>query len=98
DERRRALGDAQLEARQLADAQRQIAGELNKLPGDPASTGSPGSPRIPGNPANSDTLRRLAGDEERLADRAARVQDTLKQQGAGDVSREVDQPRLPDRM
>jgi hypothetical protein len=101
DERRRALGDAQLEARQVADAQRQIASELNKLPGDPSSAGTPGTPGTPGtrgNPGDNDTLRRLAGEEERLADRAARVQDNLKQQGAGDVSREFEQQRLPDRM
>ena len=35
DDRRRALGEMQLEARQLADAQRQIASELGKTaPGD----------------------------------------------------------------
>ena len=33
DERRRALGEMQLEARQLADGQRQIASELSKSAG-----------------------------------------------------------------
>ena len=73
DERRRALGDMQLEARQLADAERQIASEL-------AKTGQ-------GETAK-DAVRRLAGEQERLADRARRLQDSLKQQGAaGSTSR-----------
>jgi len=68
DERRRALGEMQLEARQLADAQRQISSELSKTgQGD----------------ASKDALRRLAGEQERLAERARRLQDGLKQQAAG---------------
>lgn len=66
--RRRALGDLQLEARQLADAQRQIASE---------------SSRSRNGQASSDTLRRLAGEQERLAERLQRVQDGLQQQGQG---------------
>jgi hypothetical protein len=63
----------QLEARQLADAERQIASEL-------AKTGQ-------GETAK-DAVRRLAGEQERLADRARRLQDSLKQQGAaGSTSR-----------
>jgi hypothetical protein len=68
DGRRRALGDLQLEARQLADAQRQIASESTRK-------GSGGS--------GQDTQRRLAGEEERLADRVRRMQDGLKQQASG---------------
>jgi hypothetical protein len=67
DERRRALGEMQLEARQLADAQRQIAAELGKT-----AQGE----------AGKDAVRRLAGEEERLADRARKLQDALKQQAS----------------
>jgi hypothetical protein len=67
DDRRRALGEMQLEARQMADAERQIASELGK-----AGSGE----------AGKDAVRRLAGEQERLADRARKLQETLKRQGA----------------
>jgi hypothetical protein len=67
DERRRALGELQLEARQLADAQRQVASELGK-----AGQGD----------ASRDAVRRLAGEQDRLAERARKLQESLKQQGA----------------
>src|SRR5439155_10429564 len=73
DERRRALGDLQLEARQLADAERQISSEL-------AKTGQ--------GETGKDAVRRLAGDQERLADRARRLQDGLKQAAAGDAAKD----------
>ena len=83
DERRRALGDMQLEARQLADAQRQVASEVGKVaPGD----------------AGQDALRRLAGEEERLADRARRLQQGLGQQPGTDAAKEIERERIPDRM
>jgi hypothetical protein len=67
EDRRRALGEMQLEARQLADAERQIASELSKAPqGD----------------AGKDAVRKLAGEQDRLADRAARLGEGLKQQAA----------------
>ena len=65
EQQRRALGELQLEARQLADAQRRISSELGK-------TGQ----------AGTDAVRRLAGEEERLADRTRRLQESLKQQSA----------------
>ncbi|HEY7292055.1 MAG TPA: DUF4175 family protein [Vicinamibacterales bacterium] len=84
DEKRRAVGEMQLEARQLADAQRQVAAELGKTP-----TGEPGK----------DALRRLAGEQERLADRARRLQDSLKQQNAtAEAGRDIERQGLPDRM
>jgi hypothetical protein len=88
DEKRRALGDMQLEARQLADAQRQIASALNKTPQGEAG---------------KDSVRRLAGEEERLAERARGLQQRLKQEGAGqaattDAAKELDRQRLADRM
>jgi hypothetical protein len=108
DDQRRALGDLQLEARQLADAQRQVASELAKSErGDDAK----------------DTARRLAGEQERLADRTRRMQEALKQQAgakpsgaarapgagaesdaararaaAGDAARDLDRQHLADRM
>lgn len=70
DGRRRALGDLQLEARQLADAERQIAAESRRA--EPGESGK-------------DTLRRLAGEQQRLAERVQRVQEGLRQQaGRGD--------------
>jgi hypothetical protein len=101
----------QLEARQLADAQRQIASEL-------AKTGS--------GDAAKDTVRRLAGEEDRVAERTRKLQDSLKQQStanrqppgaqpggarneatkndaraaaaAADAAKEIDRQRLADRM
>src|SRR5262249_49224557 len=64
DEQRRALGEMQLEARQLADAQRQLASELSKT-----AQGE----------AGKDAVRRLAGEQERLADRARKLQEQLRQ-------------------
>lgn len=58
DQRRRAVGDLQLEARQLADAQRQVASELGR-----AGRGETGR----------DARRRLAGEQGRLAERAAQL-------------------------
>jgi hypothetical protein len=110
DDQRRALGELQLEARQLADAQRQVASELAKsVRGDDAK----------------DTARRLAGEQDRLADRTRRMQEALKQQAgakpsgaarasgagagaesdaarvraaAGDAARDLDRQHLADRM
>jgi hypothetical protein len=55
DGRRRALGDLQLEARQIADEQRRLASELERV----AGAGNDG-----------DARRRIAAEKERLADRA----------------------------
>jgi hypothetical protein len=99
DERRRARGDLQLEARQLADAERQLQSELGR-PGQTAK----------------DSLRRLAGEQERMADRARRLQQGLSQQGAAsagdpkdskarnvqqtvaEAARDFEQQRVGDRM
>jgi hypothetical protein len=112
DDRRRALGEMQLEARQLADAERQIASELSKAPQGEAG---------------KDTVRKLAGEQDRLADRAAKLGDGLKQQAAskgtdgaagsttgpkngggqstgqtqaaaGDVAKDLERQRLSERM
>ncbi len=108
DERRRAMGDMQLEARQMADEQRQIAEAQGKAGG-----GEQGN----------DARRRLSGEQERLADRVRRLQNGLDQQAnvpasgargrnastdraadqatrdaAREASREIDRQRLADRM
>ena len=64
DDRRRALGDLQLETRQLADAQRRVANEATRT-----AAGQSGD----------DARRRLAGDQERLAERVERLQEQVKQ-------------------
>jgi hypothetical protein len=92
DERRRALGELQLEARQLADAERQVSSSLTSLQG----TGS--------GDAAKDTVRRLAGDQQRLADRARALRESLTQQGgqkpaaAGDAAKDLEGQRVPERM
>ena len=108
DERRRAMGDMQLEARQLADGQRQVSSELGRV-----SQGEDGR----------DAVRRLAGEQERLADRVERLQKNLDRQAgapsqpgragaksgsaedganaqraAVDASREIERQRLSERM
>src|SRR6185369_10987703 len=81
DDRRRALGEMQLEARQLADAQRRIASELA---------------RTPQGEAGKDAVRKLAGEQDRLAERAKKLQESLKQQGAA-AGRAAADPRAPAR-
>jgi hypothetical protein len=93
----------QLEARQLADTERQIASETTR-----SAQGE----------AGRDALRRLAGEQDRLTDRARRIQDGLKQQatepaptGSGDKTstsnlqgaarealRDLERQRLVERM
>jgi hypothetical protein len=96
-DRRRALGELQLESRQLADAQRQIARE-----GQQSSQ------------QNADGARRRSAEQNRLADRMQRLEQSVRQlaegaqggEGAepeerkalGDVSRELDRQKLSDRM
>lgn len=95
DDRRRALGDLQLETRQLADAQRRLANEAAK-----SGQGQSGQ----------DARRRLAGDQDRLADRAERLQDNVKRlartgQGSpeekraiDDAARELERQQVTERM
>ncbi|MCA1561070.1 MAG: hypothetical protein LC804_12655 [Acidobacteria bacterium] len=91
--RQRALGELQLEARQLADEQRRIA----------AAAG-----RLNGQQADADARRRIAGDKERLADRVAGMERTARQLAAGtqgqdrtalaEAVRELDRQQLARRM
>jgi hypothetical protein len=95
DDRRRALGDLQLETRQLADAQRRLANEASRT-----ANGRPGD----------DARRRLAGDQERLAERTERLQDQVERlsrnsQGEGreksatnEAARELERQKVAERM
>jgi hypothetical protein len=62
--RQRALGDLQFEARQIADEQRRIASEAERL-----GTGD----------AGEDARRRLAGEKDRLAERADNLERKARQ-------------------
>jgi len=66
DARQRAAGELQLEARQVAEAQRRTAAESARLEKE-------------GQQANADALRRLAGEKDRLADRVDDLQRGAKQ-------------------
>jgi uncharacterized protein DUF4175 len=81
---RPVLGDLQLEARQLADAQRQIASSVPQSP----SAGA----------ANTDRLRQLAGEQERLAQRARRLQDGARQSPSTPAASVLAGRRLAERM
>ena len=93
EERRRAAGDLQLEARQIADAERRLGSE--------AARTAPGA-------AGDDARRRLAGEQERLADRTERLVDSVKRMASGaegderramaEASRELEQQSLSGRM
>jgi len=91
DERRRVLGEMQLEAQQLADAQRRVANEAQ-------STAAQGTP---------DTRRRLAGEKERLAERVDRLERNLREmsqeggaerQQLSDAARELQRNQVGERM
>ncbi|MEO7133203.1 MAG: DUF4175 family protein, partial [Vicinamibacterales bacterium] len=73
EERKRAMGDLQLEARQLADAERQLGNE--------ASRTAPGA-------AGEDARRRLGAEQERLADRTHRLGESVKHIAAGGEAEE----------
>ena len=75
DERRRAIGDLQMEARQLADAERRLGNEANR-------TGA-GS-------AGVDARRRLAAEQERLAERTDRLGESVRQLARGSANSEAD--------
>jgi hypothetical protein len=101
-ERQRALASLQFEARELADAQREL--------------GQQGQSRQSGRQETAEERgRRLAGDQQRLAERLERLQSELEQQGAApsagrqdadadlrqaavDAAREIGRQQLVDRM
>ncbi len=67
----RAAGEVRLEAQQVADEQRRIAGEASRL-----AKGA--------DPANSDAWRRLSGEKDKLADRVDALQRTAEQVAGAD--------------
>ena len=95
DERKRAMGDLQLEARQIAEAERRLGNEAS---------------RTAAGAAGEDARRRLAGEQERLADRTQRLGDSVKQlangNGAGpdekqamtEAGKELDRQNVAGRM
>ena len=94
DERKRAMGDLQLEARQIADAERRLGNEASRT--------------ASGN-AGEDARRRLAGEQERLADRTQRLGEAVKQLASGngepgerqamtEAGRELDRQNVAGRM
>jgi hypothetical protein len=92
--RQRAMGDLQLEAQQLADAQRRIASETRQL--EQSGTGG------------RDQLRRLAGEKERLAGRVEGLEDAIRsaspganqeqRQALGQAAGELDRQQVGRRM
>jgi hypothetical protein len=84
DDVRKPVGDLQLEARELADAQRDLAKRLREAP-------------IAGS-AQADQLRKLAGEQERLADRARRLQERAQANSNAPSADAVGRQRLPGRM
>jgi uncharacterized protein DUF4175 len=104
DARQRIAGELQLEARQIADAQRGIAAESERLQKEGGAT--------------PDALRRLAGEKESLADRVDTLKkaaeslagrsgagkgkeaakDTAAATGAAEGAREIERQQLAPRM
>jgi hypothetical protein len=79
---RKERGDLQLDARELADAQRELAARLREVSPDAASR-----------PA--ERLRQLSAEQERLAERARRLQERAR---TGSDAGTISQQRLPERM
>jgi hypothetical protein len=95
DEGRRAFGEMQLEAQQVAEAQRRIASESRRAGRDAANNGgdttrdgkgsrsgqqdtSQGRQNGAQTEAQRDAMRRLAAEQERLADRVAALERRLR--------------------
>lgn len=78
DEQRRAAGDAQLEARQLADRQRQLAEETARA----------------GAASSEDARRRLAGEQQRLAERADALNERMQRLAKAAAGNRQAGPRL----
>jgi hypothetical protein len=83
DAKKRALGDLQLESQQVADEQRRIANEADRL--DREGGGA------------ADARRRLAGEKDRLAERVEGMQQAAQRLGA-DAAGDIGSQKLADRM
>ena len=83
DARTRALGDVQLESQQVAEAQRRVAGEAERLDREGGGT--------------ADARRRLASEKEKLADRVDALQQAAQRLGA-DGAADLASQKLGDKM
>ena len=97
DDRRRALGELQLESRQLADAQRQLAREgqqSSQQNAERARRRSAEQNRL------ADRMQRLEQSVRQLAEGAQGREsaDAEERKALGDVSRELDRQKLSERM
>lgn len=81
--KRRALGDLQLESQQVAEAQRRVAREAERL--DREGGGA------------TDARRRLAGEKEQLADRVDALQQASQRLGA-EAARDLASEKISERM
>jgi hypothetical protein len=85
DAQKRALGDLQLESQQIAQEQRRLAGEADRLDREGGGT--------------SDARRRLANDKDRLADRVDALQRSAERlPSAAEAARDLGAQQLGDRM
>jgi hypothetical protein len=92
--KQRAAGELRIEAQQIADEQQRIAGEAARLE--------------KGSGANSDALRRLAGEKDKLADRVEALQRASERlangtpagskSGPAAAAKEIERERIPERM
>jgi hypothetical protein len=83
DAKKRALGDLQLESQQVADAQRRIANEAERLDRDGGGA--------------ADARRRLAGEKDRLAERVDAMQQAAQRLGS-EAAGDIGSQQLSDRM
>jgi hypothetical protein len=92
DNQRRALGELQLESRQLAEGQRRLGSERSQ-------------------PNDAEAARRRAGEQERLAGRAERLEESVRQMAGGaqgledkqrnalgEAARQLERQHIPERM
>ncbi len=83
-ERQRAAGQLQLEARQIAESQRRLAAEAERLERDGA--------------ASAEARRRLADEKDRLAGRVDELQRAAAQERHTEAARELQAGRVGQRM
>ena len=96
--RQRTAGEMQLEAQQIADAQRRMASEMSRLEKERTGSGR----------AADDAARRLAGEKEKLADRVDALERAAReaqrsspgQEGAkfGEAARQIQGQQIGSRM
>jgi hypothetical protein len=79
-----ATGELRLEAQQIAEAQRRIASEVERLEGEAT--------------ASADARRRLADEKDRLAGRVDELRRAAKQAGLAEAARELERGEVGQRM